>query len=67
MELVEAYENDMIDYEEGNIDNRKAIVEVVSLAADVNVNAAMNAGVASDNDDDDDGDINFFDDDMSDD
>lgn len=66
MELVEAYENDMIDYEEGSIDNRKAIVEVVSLAADVNVSAAMNAGVASDDDDDDDG-INFLDDDMSDD
>lgn len=58
----------MVDYEgvNGNAETRNGSVELVTLAdADIN---PVNAGVATDDDDEDDedGDINFFDDDMSD-
>ncbi|XP_008223502.1 PREDICTED: uncharacterized protein LOC103323294 isoform X1 [Prunus mume] len=68
IEQVDEYENDMVDYEgvNGNAETRNGSVELLTLA-DADINPA-NAGVATDDDDEDDedGDINFFDDDMSD-
>lgn len=66
MELANAYEDESIDYEEGTVD--KGCVELVP-SAEINVNPA-NAGAGSDddddeNDDDDDGEVNYFDDELS--
>lgn len=67
MELANTFEDETIDYEDGTVE--KGCVELVS-SADVNVNPT-NAGVGSDDDDDDDndededGEVNYFDDDLS--
>ena len=67
------YEDETIDYEDGNADTVKGCVELVT-SADVNFNPANIAGGCSEDDDDDDndnnddehGEINYFDDEMSD-
>ncbi|KAK9288436.1 hypothetical protein L1049_016893 [Liquidambar formosana] len=63
MEQDDAYENDLIEYEDGTTEARKGSVEIVTLA-DVGplVVHAANAGAATD----DDADLNFLDDGLSD-
>lgn len=65
---VNAYEDETIDYEGGTVDTRKGCVELVA-STDVNVNPA---NACADSDEDDDGgydggggEINYFDDDLS--
>uniref|UniRef100_A0A5B7A4G1 BED-type domain-containing protein n=1 Tax=Davidia involucrata TaxID=16924 RepID=A0A5B7A4G1_DAVIN len=64
MEQADAYENDLIEYEDGNVEARKGSMELVTLAdvEPLDVNPANNAGAATD----DDADLNFLDDDLSD-
>ncbi|KAG8373213.1 hypothetical protein BUALT_Bualt11G0000200 [Buddleja alternifolia] len=62
LEHGDAYENDLLEFEDGNAESRKGSVEMVALAdvvepLDENPNAAAS---------DDDPDLNFLDDDMSD-
>ncbi|KAA8528167.1 hypothetical protein F0562_035582 [Nyssa sinensis] len=64
MDQVDAYENDLIEYEDGNVEGRKGSMEMVTLAdvEPLDVIPANNAGAATD----DDADLNFLDDDLSD-
>ncbi|KAL6990191.1 hypothetical protein U1Q18_052600 [Sarracenia purpurea var. burkii] len=75
MEQGDGYENDLIEYEDGNAEGRKGCLEIVS-SADVeplDVDPPNNTGTATDEDDDedddndngDDDDLNFIDDDLS--
>lgn len=68
MDQGDAYENDLLEYEDGNAESRKGgSLELVTLAdvEPVDVHLASNAGGATDDDDDDD-DLNFLDDGLSD-
>ncbi|KAM7484907.1 hypothetical protein LguiA_000916 [Lonicera macranthoides] len=69
MDQVDAYENDMMEYEDGNAESRKGSIDMVTLA-DVQIqpldaNPANNAGTSFDDDEDEDDDLNFLDDDLS--
>lgn len=68
MEQVDAYENEVMEYEDGNAEVRKGCMELVTLAdvEPLDVNPANNAGAATEEDDDDDNDLNFLDDNLSD-
>lgn len=64
MEQADAYENDFIEYEDGNAaEARKGSLEMVTLAdvEPLDVNPPNNAGTVSD----DEADLNFLDDDLS--
>lgn len=64
MEQADAYENDFIEYEDGNAaEARKGSLETVTLAdvEPLDVNPPNNAGTVSD----DEADLNFLDDDLS--
>ncbi|CAI9776165.1 unnamed protein product [Fraxinus pennsylvanica] len=71
MEQGEAYETDLMDFEDGNADSRKRSIEMVSLGNVVEplelyptiTDAATDD---DDDDDDDDADLNFLDDNLSD-
>ena len=69
MDQADAYGNDLIEYEDGSTDSRKASsMEMVTLASveplDIVNPASSSVGVATDDDDDDDdANINFLDDD----
>lgn len=56
------YENDMVEYDDGSTDGRKASLEMVTLAnvEPLDIVNPASAGVATDEDD---ADINFLDDD----
>lgn len=64
MDQADAYENELMEYEDGSADGRKASMEMVTLASmeplDI-VNPATASGAT-----DDDADLNFLDDDLSD-
>ncbi|XP_059632033.1 uncharacterized protein LOC132274713 [Cornus florida] len=69
IEQVDAYENDLIEYEDGNGEARKGSMEMVTLAdvEPLDVEPINNVGTATDDEDeDDDDDLNFLDDDLSD-
>lgn len=68
MEQVDAYENEVMEYEDGNAEVRKGCMELVTLAdiEPLDVNPANNAGAATEEDDEDDNDLNFLDDNLSD-
>ncbi|PSR92451.1 Alanine--tRNA ligase [Actinidia chinensis var. chinensis] len=63
MDQADAYENDLIEYEDGNAEGKKGSLEMVTLAdvEPLDVNPPRNAGTATD----DDADLNFLDDDLS--
>lgn len=67
MEQVDAYENEVMEYEDGIAEGRKCM-ELVSLAEaePLDVNPATNTSAATEDDEDDDNDLNFLDDNMSD-
>uniref|UniRef100_A0A2N9EIB1 BED-type domain-containing protein n=1 Tax=Fagus sylvatica TaxID=28930 RepID=A0A2N9EIB1_FAGSY len=63
MKQLDAYDNDLVDYQDGTAEGRKGSLELDTLAdvESLEVNPA-NAGAATD----DDADLNFFEDDLSD-
>ncbi|KAL5538066.1 hypothetical protein UlMin_042276 [Ulmus minor] len=64
-EQVNAYEDETIDYEDGSIELRKGCAELVTLAYANDNPSNVGAGFEEDEDEEE-GDINYFDDDMSD-
>ena len=64
MDHTDAYENDLMQYEDGTADGRKASLEMVTLSSvePLDIVNPASAGVATD----DDTDLNFLGDDLSD-
>ncbi|XP_022865949.1 uncharacterized protein LOC111385765 [Olea europaea var. sylvestris] len=69
MEQGEAYETDLMDFEDGNADPRKRSMEMMSLGnvvESLEINPGITDAATDDDDDDNDADLNFLDDNISD-